>query len=53
MHLIVLLGHVDQVKAHFDPFGDSFILRKDMCTVCAECTTGHGNGLGTPDGTHR
>jgi hypothetical protein len=40
MHLIVLLGHVDQVKAHFDPFGDSFNLRQDRCAVCTERTMG-------------
>jgi hypothetical protein len=26
MNLIVLLGDMDQVEAHFDPFGDSFNL---------------------------
>jgi hypothetical protein len=26
MHLIALLGDVDQVEAHFDLFGDSFNL---------------------------
>jgi hypothetical protein len=25
-HVIVLLGNMDQVEAHFDPFGDSFNL---------------------------
>jgi hypothetical protein len=53
MHLIVLLGHVGQVKAHFDPFGDSFNLTQDRCTVCAECSTGMELALGTPDGTPR
>jgi hypothetical protein len=51
MHLIVLLGHVDQVKAHFDPFTDSFNLGQDRCMVCAEYTMGMEMALGTPDGT--
>jgi hypothetical protein len=53
MHLIVLLVHVDQVKVHFDPFGDSFNLMQDRCTVCTECTMDMEMALGTPDGTPR
>jgi hypothetical protein len=50
-HLIVLLGDVDEVKAHFDPFGDSFNFGARKVTVCAECTTGLEIALGTTDGT--
>jgi hypothetical protein len=53
MHAIVLLGNVDQAKAYFNPFGDSFNLMQDRCMVCTECTTGMEMVLGTPDGTPR
>jgi hypothetical protein len=49
-HLIVLLGDVCQVEAHFVLFGDSINIAQDKCMVYAECTIGMENFSGTPDG---
>jgi hypothetical protein len=42
---------MDQVKAHFDLFGDSFNIGQNRCAVCAERTMGMEAALGTPYGT--
>jgi hypothetical protein len=33
-----LLGHMGQMEARFDPFGDCIISTQDRCIVCAKCT---------------
>ena len=48
-----LLGDVDEVEAHFDPFGNSVNLGARLGMVCAECTTCSEISLDTPDGTPR
>jgi hypothetical protein len=47
-HPMVLQGDVGQAEAHFIPFGDSFNLVEDRCTVCDECTTRMEVGLAHP-----
>ena len=53
MHLMVLLGDVGEVEAHFSPFRGSVNLEQDRCTVCAKCTIGSEISLDAPDGTPR
>jgi hypothetical protein len=49
-YLMVVLGDVGKVKAHFGLFGDS-VNALDGCTVCIECTMGMEIILDTPDGS--
>jgi hypothetical protein len=39
-HLIEPLVDVGQVESHFSPFGGSFVLVQDRCTVCAKHSIG-------------
>jgi hypothetical protein len=50
---MVLLGDKAYVGAHFIPFGDSANIDERWCMICAECTTGSGIILDTPDGSPR
>ena len=50
---MVLLSDVAQVKARFDPLGQSKILTQDRCTVYAERTIVSDIILYAPDGTRR
>jgi hypothetical protein len=47
----VNIGDVDQVEAHFSPFGDNFNLDANRCLVCTEHTIGLEIILGAIDGT--
>jgi hypothetical protein len=46
MHLIVLLGDVDQAEAHFDLFGDSFNFGTRNVHCLRLIYHGHGNRFG-------
>ena len=46
-----LLGDVGHVELCFDPIEIVFVLVRDRCTVCAECTIGSKIGLDAADGT--
>jgi hypothetical protein len=46
MHLIVLLGEMDQAEAHFDPFGDGFNFSARMVHSLRRMSHGHGNCFG-------
>jgi cytochrome b len=46
MHLIVLLGDVDQAEARFDPFGDSFNIGARKVHSLRRMYHKHGNRFG-------
>jgi hypothetical protein len=48
-----LLRDMDQVKAHFSPFGDFVNVDASRCIVCAERPIGSKTILDAPDGTPR
>ena len=48
---MVHLGDEAEVVAHFSPFGDSVIMRRDRCTVCTKRSIGSEIVLDAPDGT--
>jgi hypothetical protein len=50
---MVLLGDVGEVEAHFGPFRDSVNLSARWVHSLRRMYHGHGNHLGTPDGTPR
>jgi hypothetical protein len=53
MHLMDLLCDFGQVESHFNPFGDSGVLGRVMCLVCAKRTIGTEIVLDAPNGTPR
>ena len=51
MHLMVLVGDVVEVEAHFSPFGDNVNLDARYVNSSTECSTGMEIVLDVLDGT--